>query len=138
MNDDFRLEAAEEGAAGGVAGVRRAGARRRKAQTMRDYISLYLRQNKRHADGTPGSYYMRLAVIERDCLCARKVGFGLGTCRRAVAVQRAAVVIRALHAVLRLRLADAVLVAWAGTDLPLMCRLGDIPLPGGRGKRKMR
>lgn len=63
-----------------------------------ELIGKLLRQNPPKKDGSPGAFSVRLFVQEHEALKAKRVEVGLGTSNREEALNRAAVVIRALYA----------------------------------------
>lgn len=134
MNDDFRLEPPEPAAPCARQVTRRKN--RRAARTVGDYVEMFLRRNKPHADGTPGNYFLRVAVIERADMCARRVSIGLDACNRKDAVRAAVLVLRVLVAVHRMRLTDSFLMLVGNTDLPLWVPLESVNLPRKKGQKK--
>lgn len=92
----------------------------------------YLRQNPPHIDGTPGSYYLRLGIIEKACMVATKRGIGLGTNDRRDAAERALIVARAFRAA-GVMFSDKRLYFIAGNPCP---SLGEVEELARQGKRK--
>lgn len=110
----------------------RNGAYRKKetrARTVGQFIGMFLRRNKPHADGTPGTYSVRFYVVDRADLKPQRTEIGLRTNNRREAAERALVLISGLISTARLWLPKRVLNLLVNTQLPLWVPLHELRQP---------
>lgn len=97
-----------------------------KERTVEQFIGLFLRRKPPHKDGTPGSYLLRFAIIERAEYKPQRVEIGLRTNKRKEAAERALVVLNSMRSVARLWLANRTLNLFTNTELPLWAPVTDM------------
>lgn len=100
-----------------------------KERTLEQFIGMFLRRGKPHADGTPGAFCVRFYVVERADLKPQRVEIGLRTNNRREAAERALVLISGLVSTARLWLPKRVLNLLVNTQLPLWVPLHELHQP---------
>lgn len=98
-----------------------------RERTVEQFIGMFLRRGKPHADGTPGAFCVRFYVVERADLKPRRVEIGLRTSRRAEAAERALVLLSGLISTARIWLPERTLKLLSNTDLQLWFDVNGLP-----------
>lgn len=100
-----------------------------KERTLEQFIGMFLRRGKPHADGTPGAFCVRFYVVDRADLKPQRTEIGLRTNNRREAAERALVLISGLVSTARLWLPKRVLNLLVNTQLPLWVPLHELHQP---------
>lgn len=100
-----------------------------KERTLEQFIGMFLRRGRPHADGTPGAFCVRFYVVERADVKPLRTEIGLRTSNRREAAERALVLLSGLLSTARLWLPERTLKLLANTDIQLWFDVNELQMP---------